>query len=64
MIDKARPDDMLIGMSHFFRDREAVDPLARDTIPELFKEPQRRLRAIESSPYPTASRSSPVRSST
>jgi two-component system CheB/CheR fusion protein len=30
-------DDMLIGVTNFFRDREAFEALERDVIPELFK---------------------------
>ncbi|SAL18041.1 chemotaxis protein [Caballeronia humi] len=29
--------DMLIGVTHFFRDREAFDTLARDVLPEIFE---------------------------
>jgi two-component system CheB/CheR fusion protein len=35
---KALLDDMLIGVTNFFRDREAFDSLERDVIPELFKD--------------------------
>jgi two-component system CheB/CheR fusion protein len=35
---KALLDDMLIGVTNFFRDREAFDALERDVIPELFKD--------------------------
>ena len=35
---KALLDDMLIGVTNFFRDREAFDALERDIIPELFKD--------------------------
>jgi len=31
-------DDMLIGVTNFFRDREAFESLERDVIPELFKD--------------------------
>ncbi len=31
-------DDMLIGVTNFFRDREAFESLERDIIPELFKD--------------------------
>ncbi|VXB62432.1 CheR family methyltransferase [Massilia sp. 9I] len=31
-------DDMLIGVTNFFRDREAFEALERDIIPELFKD--------------------------
>jgi two-component system CheB/CheR fusion protein len=34
---KALLDDMLIGVTNFFRDREAFESLERDVIPELFK---------------------------
>jgi two-component system CheB/CheR fusion protein len=33
-------DDMLIGVTQFFRDREAFDVVERDIIPELFSERQ------------------------
>ena len=36
--NKALLDDMLIGVTNFFRDREAFDSLERDIIPELFKD--------------------------
>jgi two-component system CheB/CheR fusion protein len=35
---KALLDDMLIGVTNFFRDREAFESLERDVIPELFKD--------------------------
>lgn len=35
---KALLDDMLIGVTNFFRDREAFESLERDIIPELFKD--------------------------
>ena len=35
---KALLDDMLIGVTNFFRDREAFEALERDIIPELFKD--------------------------
>lgn len=31
-------DDMLIGVTNFFRDREAFDALEREIVPELFKD--------------------------
>jgi len=31
-------DDMLIGVTNFFRDREAFESLERDVLPELFKD--------------------------
>ena len=31
-------DDMLIGVTNFFRDREAFESLERDIVPELFKD--------------------------
>jgi two-component system CheB/CheR fusion protein len=31
-------DDMLIGVTNFFRDREAFEALERDIVPELFKD--------------------------
>jgi two-component system CheB/CheR fusion protein len=34
---KALLDDMLIGVTNFFRDREAFESLERDVIPDLFK---------------------------
>jgi two-component system CheB/CheR fusion protein len=34
---KALLDDMLIGVTNFFRDREAFESLERDVIPELFQ---------------------------
>jgi len=33
---KALLDDMLIGVTNFFRDREAFDSLERDVVPQLF----------------------------
>ncbi|QJE02199.1 PAS domain S-box protein [Massilia forsythiae] len=36
--NKALLDDMLIGVTNFFRDREAFESLERDVIPELFKD--------------------------
>lgn len=36
--NKALLDDMLIGVTNFFRDREAFESLERDIIPELFKD--------------------------
>ncbi|WP_306395199.1 CheR family methyltransferase [Telluria beijingensis] len=36
--NKALLDDMLIGVTNFFRDREAFDSLERDVMPELFKD--------------------------
>ncbi len=38
-------DDMLIGVTNFFRDREAFESLARDVIPEIFK--QARLNDVQ-----------------
>lgn len=35
---KALLDDMLIGVTNFFRDREAFEALERDIVPELFKD--------------------------
>ncbi|HEX8479823.1 MAG TPA: CheR family methyltransferase, partial [Telluria sp.] len=35
---KALLDDMLIGVTNFFRDREAFESLEREVIPELFKD--------------------------
>ena len=35
---KSLLDDMLIGVTNFFRDREAFESLERDVIPELFKD--------------------------
>ena len=35
---KALLEDMLIGVTNFFRDREAFETLERDIIPELFKD--------------------------
>jgi two-component system CheB/CheR fusion protein len=35
---RALLDDMLIGVTNFFRDREAFESLERDVIPELFKD--------------------------
>ena len=35
---KALLGDMLIGVTNFFRDREAFDSIERDIIPELFKD--------------------------
>ena len=35
---KALLDDMLIGVTNFFRDREAFEALERDVIPALFKD--------------------------
>jgi two-component system CheB/CheR fusion protein len=35
---KALLDDMLIGVTNFFRDRDAFEALERDVIPELFKD--------------------------
>ena len=35
---KALLDDMLIGVTNFFRDREAFEALERDVVPELFKD--------------------------
>ena len=35
---KALLDDMLIGVTNFFRDREAFEALERDVIPDLFKD--------------------------
>jgi two-component system CheB/CheR fusion protein len=35
---KALLDDMLIGVTNFFRDREAFESLERNVIPELFKD--------------------------
>ncbi|CAN7293861.1 CheR family methyltransferase [Massilia sp. LjRoot122] len=35
---KSLLDDMLIGVTNFFRDREAFEALERDIIPELFKD--------------------------
>jgi two-component system CheB/CheR fusion protein len=35
---KALLDDMLIGVTNFFRDREAFESLERDVLPELFKD--------------------------
>ncbi len=34
---RALLDDMLIGVTNFFRDREAFDALERDVVPQLFK---------------------------
>ncbi|WP_036249190.1 CheR family methyltransferase [Massilia sp. BSC265] len=44
---KALLDDMLIGVTNFFRDREAFEALERDVIPELFKDkpPSDEIRA-------------------
>lgn len=36
--NKALLDDMLIGVTNFFRDRESFEALERDIIPELFKD--------------------------
>ena len=36
--NKALLDDMLIGVTNFFRDREAFDAVERDIMPELFKD--------------------------
>lgn len=36
--NKSLLDDMLIGVTNFFRDREAFESLERDIIPELFKD--------------------------
>jgi len=36
--NKALLDDMLIGVTNFFRDREAFDSIERDVMPELFKD--------------------------
>lgn len=36
--NKALLDDMLIGVTNFFRDRESFDSLERDIMPELFKD--------------------------
>src|SRR5450830_1712993 len=38
---KALLKDMLIGVTNFFRDREAFEALERDVIPELFREKTR-----------------------
>jgi two-component system CheB/CheR fusion protein len=35
---RALLDDMLIGVTNFFRDREAFESIERDVIPELFKD--------------------------
>jgi two-component system CheB/CheR fusion protein len=35
---KALLDDMLIGVTNFFRDREAFESIEREVIPELFKD--------------------------
>jgi len=35
---KALLDDMLIGVTNFFRDREAFEALEREVLPELFKD--------------------------
>ena len=35
---KALLDDMLIGVTNFFRDRESFESLERDILPELFKD--------------------------
>jgi len=35
---KALLDDMLIGVTNFFRDRDAFEALERDVVPELFKD--------------------------
>ena len=44
---KALLGDMLIGVTNFFRDREAFESLERDVIPELFKDkgPTNEVRA-------------------
>jgi len=36
--NKALLDDMLIGVTNFFRDREAFEALEREIVPELFKD--------------------------
>jgi len=36
--NKSLLDDMLIGVTNFFRDREAFDSIERDIMPELFKD--------------------------
>lgn len=36
--NRALLDDMLIGVTNFFRDREAFESLERDVMPELFKD--------------------------
>ena len=36
--NKALLDDMLIGVTNFFRDRESFEALERDIIPELYKD--------------------------
>ena len=36
--NKSLLDDMLIGVTNFFRDREAFESLERDIMPELFKD--------------------------
>ena len=36
--NQALLDDMLIGVTNFFRDRESFDSLERDIMPELFKD--------------------------
>jgi len=36
--NKALLDDMLIGVTNFFRDREAFESLEREILPELFKD--------------------------
>lgn len=36
--NKALLDDMLIGVTNFFRDRESFEAIERDIIPELFKD--------------------------
>jgi two-component system CheB/CheR fusion protein len=38
---KALLDDMLIGVTNFFRDREAFEALEREVLPELFKDKTR-----------------------
>ena len=35
--NKSLLDDMLIGVTNFFRDREAFESLERDIMPELFR---------------------------
>jgi len=44
---KALLDDMLIGVTNFFRDREAFEAIEREIIPELFKDklPSDEIRA-------------------